>query len=141
MLEMLRLPFSTLLAGLLVTAYSVPAQQSHGSGARPMYHAPRWSPDGNSIVVVAMSAAGSRVLIIPAAGGEPATIPTGRIEPMAADWTTTGRIILVGDSAGGPSRSFVLDRDGKHLRPFHRDSVARRHGTVVSCCSSRRAMD
>jgi Tol biopolymer transport system component len=118
-----RLSIPTLLTTLLLSAFDLVAQARHGGSEQPMYHGPRWSPDGNLIVVVAMSSSGSQLLIFPASGGERVTVPTGLVEPMAADWTTDGRIALVGDSAGGPSRTFVLDRDGRNLRGYSPDSI------------------
>src|SRR5215211_71813 len=107
---------SLIVAVSLVVAatQSVIAQQSHGTTTRPMYHFPRWSPDGKSIVVVGMSSPGSKVLLLSPMGGKTVTIPTGRIEPMAADWTAAGRIILIGDDPGG---WYTIDRDGSNRRP------------------------
>lgn len=88
-----------------------------------MYHAPRWSPNGESIVVVGMASSGPKVFVIPAGGGEPVTVATGRIVPAAAEWATDGKIIVIGDSPGTSNQSFILDRDGSNVRPFRRDSV------------------
>jgi Tol biopolymer transport system component len=71
-----------------------------------------------------MSPTGSRVLVIPASGGDVRVIPTGRVEPMAADWTPAGRIVLIADSPGTPNQAFLVDADGRGLQPFRRDSIA-----------------
>ena len=93
-------------------------------GAKPMYHFPRWSPDGQRVVVVALSPSSSRLLVIPVAGGDATELRTGAIHAMAADWNASGRITIIGDSAGVPEKSFVVDADGRNLRPFRRDSIA-----------------
>jgi Tol biopolymer transport system component len=97
-----------------------------------MYHAPRWSPDGKWILAVAMTASGSKLVVLPAGGGSRVTVPTGTLRPGAADWTSTGAITFLAESAG-VTRKYVVGRDGRALRPAQQDSIssATRDSTVL----------
>jgi Tol biopolymer transport system component len=112
-----------------------------GNASEPMYHYPRWSPDGARVVVVAVTPADVRLLVLSVASGEAHVIRPPNIRPMAADWTASGRISFVGDSAGVSNRSFVVDADGRHLGPFHRDSIesATRDSSILLFESHRNA--
>jgi len=104
-----------------------------------MYHAPRWSPDGKWILAVAMTSSGSKLVVLPAAGGSRTTVATGTLRLGAADWTAAGAISFLADSAG-VTRKYVVERDGRALRPAPLDSIssATRDSTVLLFESGRR---
>src|SRR6185503_4170967 len=93
---------SALLAPCLLVVLSASgrAQQLQSHGERPMYHAPRWSPDGKWILAVSMTSSGSKLVVLPAAGGSRTTVATGTLRLGAADWTAAGAISFLADSAG-----------------------------------------
>jgi len=117
---------AALLVGLSIARVCMCAAQPAGGAdhPHPMYHYPRWSPDGTRIVVVSISSGDSHLLVIPVAGGNARSIETPKIAPMAADWISPNRISIVGHSTAGAQTSFAIDIDGRNLRPFRRDSIA-----------------
>ena len=116
-------------------------QAGHGNASEPMYHYPRWSPDGTRVVVVAITPTDARLLVLSVASGEAHVIRPPNIRPMAADWTASGRVSFVGDSAGRSNGSFVIDADGRNLGPFRRDSIesATRDSSILLFESHRNA--
>jgi Tol biopolymer transport system component len=107
------------LQGPPITRIEAQASNNAAASSAPMYHYPRWSPDGARIVAVAMSGRGSEIVIIPARGGKPAVVPTGGIAPRTADWTSAGEITFVSDSG----KWFIVDTNGRALRPGRPDSI------------------
>src|SRR5262245_13489890 len=96
-----------------MTAFDALAQ-NHGGGAPmgPMYHYARWSPDGKSVSVVLMSGSTSRLLVYPAEGGEPRTVPLADVGLMAADWTPQGALTFLGTKAGATAKYVVSAKGG-----------------------------
>lgn len=87
-----------------------------------MYHAPRWSPDGKHIAIVALSGNDGQVLVYPAEGGKPTRVAVEGLNPMAADWTQSGELIVSGP-LGNDQRWIIVRRDGSNARPTNPDSV------------------
>jgi hypothetical protein len=105
-----------------VTVMPLGAQQ-HGNHSAPMYHYPRFSPDGMTIITTAMSGAGVEVQLISVAGGPAVTVPLEGVEPSVADWTAAGELLILVDGPNNTQRGFVVDRGGRNRRPVPVDSV------------------
>lgn len=118
-----KLTIRTLVLTFLPLSGAFAQHDGRTMGSAPMYHFPRWSPDGKRIVVVALSPTGPRLLVIPVSGGVAAVITTGAVKPMAADWTRDGRIVVIADSPRGSDEAFVVDTSLHGLLSIRRDSV------------------
>lgn len=94
-------------------------------------HAVALSPDGKWALTRQRFARPPRLVRIPTGAGEPAVVPTGRVEPAErAAWLHDGRsILLVGNEPHRPPRDFLVDPATGALRPVTPEGVT---GTVVS---------
>ena len=75
---------------------------------------PTWSPDGSSIAFRRTDATGSDIMIVPAAGGEPARIAMPGEQRMPA-WSPDGKLIaFVGqENAASQPELFLMRADGQ----------------------------
>jgi len=76
-----------------------------GYGNRPLL-----SPDGKWVVCTRREADNPRILLLPTGAGEPKLLPANGIRPELTEWFPDGkRLLVTGDEAGQPPRTYVRD--------------------------------
>ena len=114
---------SIAFASTLGGDWGIWVMNADGSGKRQLTNTPEvdaepaWSPDGRSIAFRRTDAAGSDIMIVPAAGGEAVRIAMAGDQRMPA-WSPDGKLIaFVGqESAGAQPELFLMRADGEQPR-------------------------
>lgn len=85
-----------------------------GYGNRPML-----SPDGKWVVCTRREGDTPRIMLLPTGAGEAKLLPSDGIRPEITEWFPDGRRLLVtGDEAGQPPRTYVRDIAGGPTKPL-----------------------
>jgi Tol biopolymer transport system component len=98
----------TVVAGALMAA-----QVEHGA----MYHFPRWSPDGKSILVAGMIDGDSELYLLPVDGGAPRQLTDNSADDEPGLWIDGGKRILFKSDRRGHLEPFVMNADGTDQKP------------------------
>jgi Tol biopolymer transport system component len=108
---------STTLSSILALSSSLLIapliQMTHG----PMYHFPRWSPDGKTILVSATIDGDSELYVLSADGGVLRRLTDNVAEDDAGLWIDGGHRILFRSDRRGRIEQFVMNADGADQRP------------------------
>src|SRR5688572_7467889 len=116
---------SRAVAALLSLWYAagLSAQHSHDG---IMYHAPRWSPDGQWILASANRDGDTEIYLVRADGGELRQLTRNNVADDGAQWSNDGRrIVFQSERSGMPAR-YSMNPDGSDPRPEPADSVVAR---------------
>jgi Tol biopolymer transport system component len=98
--------------------FAVPLlQMTHG----PMYHFPRWSPDGRTILVSSIIDGDSELYLLSLDGGVPRALTSNQASDENGLWIDGGKRILFTSDRRGRSERFVMNADGTDPRPTHRE--------------------
>jgi Tol biopolymer transport system component len=83
-----------------------------------MYHYPRWSPDGNTIVVSAMAGEDPEIWLLRLDGGPPLQLTDNTALDDGAEWLEGGRRIVFTTDRRGGRELFSMAPDGSDQTPF-----------------------
>ena len=114
------------VAGLLVVISASAAGAQHAHGGSVMYHAPRWSPDGQWIVASANIDGDSEIYLIRSDGRELKQLTRNSYQDDGPYWSEDGRRILFTSMRPEGHAQFSMAIDGTDVRPEVADSVTSR---------------
>ena len=90
-----------------------------------MFHYPRWSPDGRSLVMTTNIDGGGdeEVWVVSADGVSKRRLTTNDVADSAADWLPDGRSIVFERRAGNAVETLAMDADGTNVRAYTPDAA------------------
>ena len=114
------------VAGLLVVTWASAAAAQHAHGGSVMYHAPRWSPDGQWILASANIDGDSEVYLIRADGRELKQLTRNSYPDDGPRWSHDARRIVFMSMRPDGHAQLSMAIDGSGVRTEPRDSVTSR---------------
>lgn len=116
---------SRAVAALLSLWYAagLSAQHSHDG---VVYHAPRWSPDGQWILASANRDGDTEIYLLPSDGSALRQLTRNAVPDDLARWSDDGRRILFVRGEHGSETQLSMTTDGTDVRAEPRDSVIAR---------------
>lgn len=113
------------VAGFLTLAFPAELRAQHQHGA-VMYHAPRWSPDGQSILVSANLDGDTEIYLLAADGKALRQLTHNSVPNDIARWSIDGRRIVFQSNGPDGEKTLSMAVDGTDVRPEPVDSVTGR---------------